>query len=475
MKSIKRSLSLGLFSVLFLLVGAFGALLYLHARRVLLGQFDAQLKDKASDFAATSEVSGKGEYEFELSKVALPKFEPSSTAEYYQVWGENGAVLLRSPSLEGRDLPRFSADDTKFLFRDISLPDGRAGRAVVIEYLPRVEEDERKNAPLASVAGRRLSLVMARSRVELDNILRALLLFIVLLGFGLPSLAGILVRRLILRGLRPLDRVAEQAASIDADGLWQRFPGTELPRELMPICVKLNEMFERLEASFARERRFVDSAAHELRTPIAELRSLAEVALRYADDPELRETFQDALDIAVQMGRLTDALLALARGESGRQPVELSSVDLSGLIEESWLRFNEQARQKEQSVEIEIAPDLVIESDRTLLAAILDNVFSNALTHAPRAGRIRIEAAREGDNIRLTVGNNSRHLLPEDLERLFEPFWRKDAARTDGRHSGLGLYLVQLYARLLEIELAVELPETDWFRLTLRHPAAGPV
>jgi signal transduction histidine kinase len=469
MKSIKRSLSLSMFSVLFLLVGAFGSLLYLYAQRVLLSQFDAQLMDKALDFTATSEMSEKGEYEFELSKVALPKFEPSSTAEYYQVWGDNGAVLLRSPSLEGRDLPRLTADASKILLRDISLPDGRAGRAVVLAFVPGMEEDEHGNSPVMSATRQRLCLVMARSRAELDRILHVLLLVIILAGIGLPAIAGLLVQRLILRGLRPLDQVAEQAASIDADGLWRRFPVAGMPRELLPICVRLNEMFERLEASFARERRFVDNAAHELRTPIAELRSLAEVALRQANDPELRETFQDALDIAVQMGQLTDALLALARGESGRQPVERSAVDLSRLLADTWLRFDGQARQEEQSVEQEIAPGLVIESDRTLLCAILDNVFSNALTHTPRAGRIRIEAAREGDEIRLTVGNSSRDLLPEDLERLFEPFWRKDAARTDGRHSGLGLYLVQLYARLLEIELAVDMPEAGWFRLTLHY------
>ncbi len=283
---------------------------------------------------------------------------------------------------------------------------------------------------------------MARSREGLDQALLLLLLGVVVAGLVLPACAGLLVCRIVRHGLWPLYQVARQASSMDARRLDLRFPTEGMPGELLPICRRLNQLFERLDQAFRRERRFTADAAHELRTPIAELRSLAEVAL--------------------------------ARCESGHQVIERREVDLPGLVRDVWKRFEAESKGKEIAAAVRIPSQLTVKTDPALLGAILTNVFSNAVAHTPRAGKMELEAADDGDSVRITVSNTSDQLTPDDLEHLFEPFWRKDQARSDARHAGMGLSLVEAYARLLDIELGVDLPSNDRFRLVLKFPGRNP-
>jgi len=118
------------------------------------------------------------------------------------------------------------------------------------------------------------------ARDELTEALTALAFALLGCGAGLLALTVLVVPRLLRRELVPLDALAEQASHINADSLAMRFPISPLPGELIPISTRLNDLLARLELSFERERRFSADLAHELRTPIAELRTLAEVALK---------------------------------------------------------------------------------------------------------------------------------------------------------------------------------------------------
>jgi signal transduction histidine kinase len=460
MTSVKRRLVVSLTIVLVVLIGTFGAVLYLQAASSLGSQFDRNLLAKATAFAGTSEADRDGTLDFEFAEVDLPEFRPSPLAEYFQVWRWNGEVLARSRSLGETDLPRLPAGEGP-RFQDLVLPDGRSGRAVVLVFVPQLEKEIEQTAQDRS--GDTVLLVVARSREDLDGLLRNMLLGVLLAALVLPGIAGLLVHRVVVSGLRPLDRVAGLASSIGARQLDVRFPVEGLPAELRPICERLNGMIDRLRAAFDRERRFTADAAHELRTPIAELRSLAEVALRKAGDDESKESFKDALDIAVQMGRLTESLLALARCESGRQEIEKRELDLSALLKET--------AGSKVAIEIDVPPAVRVESDKALLTAILDNLFSNAEDHSAPGGKVGIDMRQEPGSVVLTLSNPCESLDQGDLEQLFEPFWRKDPARSDGQHAGIGLSLVKAYADLLDIEVKVGLPEPERIEVKLRIPS----
>ena len=164
-----------------------------------------------------------------------------------------------------------------------------------------------------------------------------------------------------------------------------------MPVELRPICVRLNELLARLDQAFERERRFSGDVAHELRTPIAELRSLSEVALKWpAGDPATTAAFQDALAVARQMECIVTSLLAITRCEAGKQTVVYDWVEVEPLIRELWQFQAENAVRKNLTTVVEIAPGSRLQTDPAMLGSILNNLLSNAVEYTAPDGSIRI-------------------------------------------------------------------------------------
>ncbi len=272
-----------------------------------------------------------------------------------------------------------------------------------------------------------------------------------------------------------MQAVADQAAHIDANSLDKRLPVAGLAAELRPICQCINELIERVEAGFKRERQFTANVAHELRTPIAELRTMAEVAVQRASRtgaaPEQDD--RDALDIALQMEGIVTTLLALARCQAGTEVANPGRVDLGEVVSGSWRKFALAADARRLRLAIETPAGMTIVTDRGLLSAMLDNVVFNATEYTPRGGDVRCQFNRAGDGVTLTIANATAGLSPEDLPHLCEPFWRKDAARSASSHSGLGLALVDAYAKLLNIELKLDLSPDKRFSVALTFPVAS--
>jgi two-component system sensor histidine kinase QseC len=171
---------------------------------------------------------------------------------------------------------------------------------------------------------------------ELDRMLNRLAAALGIIGTSMLGLTIAFVLRISSRGLAPLEAVAQRASHIDEHTLDQRFPN-DIPIELRSICERLNDLLSRLQSAFARERRFSADVAHELRTPIAELRAIAEVALKWpTPDPEVVGAFQDVVAAAGQMQGIVDGLLAIARCEGGREPVAVESMRVSSFPWGFW-------------------------------------------------------------------------------------------------------------------------------------------
>ena len=300
-------------------------------------------------------------------------------------------------------------------------------------------------------------------------------LFWALLGIALFMAVGTVavVSVEVRRGLSPLQSVAAAAARIDAQALDFRFSLDGLPRELQPICLRLNDSLERLQKAFERERRFTADVAHELRTPIAELRSLADVALKWDGD---RETslgyFKDAYDISRQMEQIVTALLSLARCQSGTATTARESVNLSALVHAAWDERRQEVAKRRLAVTFDMPDRLLLTIDRTMLCSIVNNLVANAAQYARIGGRVACKVLANGYGVRLAISNDMDNLSPEDLPHLFEPFWRKDAARTDGTHCGLGLTLVGAYAAALGGKIEASLPSQNSLCVAVSLPTA---
>jgi two-component system sensor histidine kinase QseC len=479
--SIRRTLERRLLAGLFVVFGAVGAILFAHIHELLLDELDASLETRARLLAADVGQGPDGAVEAPFLRPPLPELGGAKPDAYLELAFQDGREAARSPGLGDERLIRLKLKRHRdATFDDLRLRTGHRVRVVGLRFVPSLAGAA--PGPGAAAAGgaapaageargpEPMLLIYARRRADLDRTLG--LFALSLAGAGLLLLAGsaFVVRRTVRASMGPLAAVGAQAARIDARSLDARFPAAGMPEELAPICARLNELLERLQASFRRERRFSSDVAHELRTLIAELRSMAEVALGSPEGgPALAEQSRDVLAIAVQMGHIVSNLLALARSESGQDAAHFEPVDVPAVIAEAWRPFEAEAARRGLRVGF-TTPAAPATSDRTMLASIFTNLFSNAVAYTPAGGDVACTLAVEPTRLAITVENANDTLSLEDLEHLCEPLWRKDAARSDRDHAGLGLALVAAYAARLGAEVTPALPRPDRFAITVSLP-----
>lgn len=285
-----------------------------------------------------------------------------------------------------------------------------------------------------------------------------------LLAFPLLALA---VWWGVARGLRPLRRMAGLLRQRSAADL-SRVDLPAAPSELRPLVDALNGLFERLAVHMDSERRFTADAAHELRTPIAAIRTQAQVAWGEADEVRRRAALRATLDGCDRATRVVEQLLTLARldaeTELPRGPVDLARVAREVLAEAAPL-----AQQRGQAVGLEAPPDpVVLHANETLMKILLRNLVDNALRYSPGGAEVEVSLGRENGALRLAVRDIGPGLSDEDLRRLGERFFRGATAAASG--SGLGWSIasriVQAHGGRLEarnrdgggLEVACELP-----------------
>jgi signal transduction histidine kinase len=318
-------------------------------------------------------------------------------------------------------------------------------------------------------------LVVARDTASLDAE-SAFLRWLLLVGTGGTIVLALVVGALVVRqGLRPVDALAARIARIRHDDLSTRLPLDRMPRELAPVIRRLNDLLGRLDEAFRRERTFTADAAHELRTPLAGLRSTLEVALaRPRDAAEYRQTLTECLGIVEHTQALVDSLLVLARLESELPGEEAEAVRLAEIIDAAWRPLAEKARARRLTVRTDVSPEAACTAGRAALLMVLTALLTNAVDYADSGGRIEIAAAPAPPGaVDLTVANTAHRLSAEDATHVFERFWRGDASRTNtGAHYGLGLALVKRAAESLGGAAAASVDDGT-FTIRLRLPAAA--
>jgi len=463
MNSLRRQLTRTLLTVLSLLLGLALVAIYLVVWRELVVAWDVALQARAGAVSAVVEFTD-GHYEFEFSDDFLAGYGRAKPRNYFQLWDAAGASLARSPSLRDADL-RVRQSDRPGLpnFWNLTTPNGRSARAIGLTFPPETpgQHPSPKSTPT-------VTLVVAVDREDLDETLTGLLAAVCGCGALLFTAVWFLVPLVLRRGLVPLDRLAADVARIEAHSLASPLAVADLPAELRPVGDRLNELLARLGSSFERERRFSADLAHELRTPLAELRSLAECALKW---PESREpsTDREVLEIAQQMEVLVTRMLALARGENGQHAAKFEPTEIADVATTTWRTFAARAAERGLKVEISLAPRSV-PADPVLLRGILGNLFDNGVAYAPSNARLRIIGVGlgEGGGYRLQIANPAGDLTPDDVARLFERFWRKEAARSGGgEHAGLGLSLAEMFAAAMGWRLTAALEPEGWLVFTL--------
>jgi two-component system, OmpR family, sensor kinase len=300
--------------------------------------------------------------------------------------------------------------------------------------------------PLPNGAG---TIVVAEPLTDLQSTLGRLLLIETVLSLLLLAVLGVISWIMVRRDMRPLDEMAETAGAIAEGDLSQRVsyvtPGTEVGE----LGLAFNTMLGRIEEAFAaraaseeRLRRFLADASHELRTPLTSILGYAELFdLGVRDRPaDLATSMHYIKNEAARMGTLVDDLFLLAQLDRER-PLHRESVDLAEVVRESVTGFGVAAPQRR--VVMDVSGPVTVVGDRHRLRQVVDNLVGNAVSHTPDGVSIRVSARTEAGQAVLTVHDDGPGISPEDVGRIFEPFFRSDPSRaraTGG--AGLGLAIV---------------------------------
>ncbi|MDR3799093.1 MAG: heavy metal sensor histidine kinase [Terracidiphilus sp.] len=358
---------------------------------------------------------------------------------YIRVFDAHGAVLSTTPGMDralSASLFAQTAAQHQGIFK-IDSPTGASYRGVV-STVPRGGNGNEVWTLQVAVDLTQEQVVLERQRVWIWTLLAAALVICPGLGFAIAR-----------RSTRPLREVAETARRIESSTLNERIHAEGYPVEIRVLAVAFNGMLERLEESFVRLSRFSADIAHELRTPVNNIRGETEVALARTRTPEeLLEVVGSCLEESVRLSELIESLLFLARSESRGDHLHRTEVDLRRLLTDICEYY--EAAASDIGVTISVSPgddSLMASVDRVLLLRAVGNLTSNALAHCSAGGSVRLSAKQQGEQICVEVRDTGSGISAEALPHVFDRFYRADPARS--RNSGgvgLGLAIVQQIA-----------------------------
>jgi heavy metal sensor kinase len=307
-------------------------------------------------------------------------------------------------------------------------------------------------------------LTLDKSLIILSNF-QEHLTWLTALGLLVSSLAGYFMSR---KALSPIAAIASEAQRINDKNLNARLPELTTHDELAALSSTLNQMLGRIEAGYQSVRSFTANAAHELRSPVALLRAETEVALTFPRDAAYyRNTCEHVLRSSVQMSRLIDQLLTLARADAGVEAVHMEPLNLSDLIEEvadEWSdRFAEADIQFTRRLD---APELWVDADYLALKRLLNILLENAWRYTPRDRTVTLalcECARDTDSsaAEVSVTDTGIGISPADQRRVFERFYRvRRPLHGDFAGSGLGLalgqWIAERHATSIQLQSAID-------------------
>ena len=286
---------------------------------------------------------------------------------------------------------------------------------------------------------------LTQQELQLTQITKSVSAFLPLL-----VLIIIIVSVFIAMGiLRPISRMKETAVSIaDGEDLERRIETDNSKDEMYALAQTFNDMFDRLQASFEREKQFTSDASHELRTPLSVILMQAEYAASHEMEKEdYRESFEVVERQANRMKSLVDDLLSLVRIGQGEKRFPMEQLDISGIY---GVLCEDMARVAYRGIKLtaEIEPGLRINANRGLMERLLVNLIDNAYKYGKENGHTVVRVVREGENLRISVADDGIGISDEMKEKIFDRFFRVDQARSGAVGYGLGLSLVSEIARM---------------------------
>jgi heavy metal sensor kinase len=439
--SVRARLTLFWVAVLTAALVVVGGLIYVLLARVLYSRIDDNLR-AVVQIAATSLTNDLAEGQDYEDAARSTAAELSSRQQMLAIYAPHGALLAEG----GRD-----AD------LEIVLPDANAvptDEAMLVTVTEAGDADDRHRLAIQHVSIRpadaRYVIVVGSSLEPTDEeleSLREVLAYVIPIALMLAGGGGWFLAR---QSLAPVAVMAERARKIGVEDLSARLPVANPRDELGRLAETFNDLLKRLEASLVQQRQFMADASHELRTPVATSRTAAAVALQQAHrgEQEYRQTLAIIEQQTARLSRIVEDMFMLARADTGSYPFRPAPMYLDEVVHDAVSAARVLADTRQVSVELATVESASFEGDEDLVRRLIGNLLDNAIRHAPPHSVVHVVLKHEADQYLLSVKDLGDGIPPEIQPRIFERFFRGDAARGSAAGgAGLGLALARWIAR----------------------------
>jgi two-component system sensor histidine kinase TctE len=421
-----------------LLIGTIAS--YYRANHFANLAYDRSLFRTALALADQIEVN-HGQVKADLPQIAKDLLEyDKDDWIYYSIRGPNGELVTGQPNLP---LPTVLPRADGHLYYDAEL-DGKALRVVAFAL------------PLTGTSAKGVALVLvAETRAKRTVMADEIIVTMMLPQLLIVLLAGIMVHFGVGRGLVTLEKLR---AAFGSRSLQDLSPVSETgaPREVQPLLHAMNDLMQRLRLAISKQQRFIADASHQLRTPLAGLKTQAELALREQDPAQVQHALQQIRTSSSNLDHMVSQLLSLARAEpEATENMELLALDLSKLAQEITGVWVPQALTK--NIDLGFAcedGDYQIMGNTVLLRELVNNLIDNAIRYTPVNGHITVAVQQNAEAVAIAVEDNGPGIPADKRERVFERFYRILGSGEEG--CGLGLTIVREIAMRHQARVLIE-------------------
>jgi len=450
--SLKAKIALWNDLLIFAFCLVLGLFLYKTLQHNLYATLDRELAGAATQLTATIDVQNG-----QPSLPEEPDLLPSSTI--IAIYDSAGKTILATtrPSLAAITKSVPTPVPPRSFFQTLRSNDGTRWRVL---YKPITD------------SGRVVGILqIARSESEIASTLTQLLRLMLLavpVALALATAGGFF---LATRAMKPVDEITRTAARISTDDLAIRLHVLRND-EIGRLAATFNNMLDRIQSAFQRQRQFTADASHELRTPLATLIATADVAL---ESPRSVQGYKQAIlsmrSSAQRMSALVNDLLLLAHVDAGQERLALEKLDFSLLVQDAADSLRSLAVQKGVDLVCDSTPSLPIFGDQLHLTRLVVNIIDNSIKYTPPGGKVRITVTTIAGYLCFVVSDSGPGIAPEHLPRLFDRFYRVDEARTRAQGgAGLGLSICKWIAEAHHGDIAVSSQLGHGTTFTVRLP-----
>ncbi len=448
-----------------------GVVVNLFVTDGLRDRFDRRLLGRAELLTAEVEILPDG------ITTDLEEFDPANLPDgaeqrFLQVRDDAGNLHYLSTARRGIALPAPDPAVGEAIYTTLVLEDGRRFRCVHVGFHPETdgEDADPGSLPVPRDSTTTLVLTLARDSASLERDLGYFRLLLIL-GIAATMLILLVALLALIRAtLSPVETLATRISEMDPGRPEMITLDVDVPADFQPIVTRLDELLNKARRAVEREQTFTADFAHEMRTPVAGLRSTLEVALtRERSKDEYSRILTECLGMSKGLHRLTETMLMLRRLESGSAQPGTESFPVRELVQTVADTLKQTAGIKGMNIKTDFEPGLVLRTDQPLMELAVRNLLENAVAHGDAGSDIIAKGIRTGDSLRIEFRNAGGPETQQGAVALRDRFRRGDRSReTVQGHYGLGLALVDAIGQVLGFRMDIRIEVPGIFVVTLR-------